>query len=562
MSIIPEEFLPPREHLPEKIYALPELRLPDRLNIADYCIDRHVRAGRGEQVLIYFKNQKFTYRQMQETINRLANALRKMGIEKNDRVMLRSENNPRIFAAYFACWRIGAIAVLTHHLLRAEEIAFRANDSEAKVMIASVKGFEDVKEARSSFKTVKDIILLDGKEEGCFSYDDLIADQSAEAETADTGKNDLLRIIYSSGTTGKPKGIITSVGDIVCLMESYCLHILNLQPSDIIGGHPAFAFAFGFSLLLFPGFKGSSVSLVESFEPKQMFEIIQDHKISVLFCVPTAFRMMLGVQGAEKTYDCSSLRICQSAGEWLPGITVREWKKRFGMPIIDSVGSGDLNYWLTTTLDTPDEKLDSSGKPFPGVECKVVDELFNDAPVCTEGELLVRAPWGQQYWRRPDKQKEGVVRGWNRPGLIYMEDKDGYFWYRGRNDEMIVSGGYKIPGGEVEAALLQHPAVIECAVIAAPDEVRGNIVKAFVILREGYSGSEELAAEMRDFVKQKIEVYKNPRAIEFVQTHELPRTITGKIQRFALRELEKAKCKEVNQNSNFCLEPKEVRNVC
>lgn len=546
MSIIPAEFLPPKENLPEKIYALPECRLPERLNIVDYCIDRHVRAGRGDHPIVYFKDQTITYRQMQVMINKLANALRELGIEKNDRVMLRSENNPQIFAAYFACWRIGAIAVLTHHLLRAEEIAFRANDSQAKALVASRKGFDDVKEARARFQTVQHIVLLGGTEENCLSYDDLTAGQPEEAETVESGKNDLLRIIYSSGTTGNPKGIITSVGDIVCLMESYCPHILHLQPEDIIGGHPAFAFAFGFSLLLFPGFKGSSVSLVESFEPEQMFETVQKHKISVLFCVPTAFRMMLGISDAEKIYDCSSLRVCQSAGEWLPGNTVREWKKRFGVTIIDSVGSGDLNYWLTTTVDTPDVKLDSSGKPFPGVECKIVDEWFNGVPVGTEGELLVRAPWGQQYWRRPDKQKEGVVKGWNRPGLIYMEDAEGYFWYRGRNDEMIVSGGYKIPGGEVEAALLQHPAVIECAVIAAPDEVRGNIVKAYVVLKDGYDGSEKLSAEMRDFVKQHIEVYKYPRAIEFVTSDALPRTITGKIQRFALRDMEREKFQKSN----------------
>src|SRR5208283_4838234 len=299
--------------------------------------------------------------------------------------------------SYFACWRLGAIPVLTHHLLRAEEIVFRANDSEAKAMIASSATFGDVKEARPRFETVKDIILFGGNEDGCLPYEELIAGQSTEIETVETYRDDWLRIIYSSGTTGNPKGIINTIGDMVTVTESYCRYILDLQPDDVMGGHPTFAFAFGFSLLLFPGFRGSSVSMVEKFDPELMFEVSQAHRISVLLCVPTAFRMMLNVADAEKKYDLSSLRICQSAGEWLPGDISRQWKRRFGVPILDSVGSGDLNYWLTTTVTTPDDKLDSSGKPLPGVECRIVNELFQDVPAGTEGELLVRAPWGQQY---------------------------------------------------------------------------------------------------------------------------------------------------------------------
>src|SRR5208283_5073227 len=330
MSAIPEEYLPPVEHRPEKIYALPELRLPRKLNLVDYCIDRHVRAGRGDYALVYYKDQVISYGEMQAQINKLANVLRGLGIEKSDRVMLRSANTPEILASYFACWRLGAIPVLTHHLLRAEEIVFRANDSEAKAMIASSATFGDVKEARPRFETVKDIILFGGNEDGCLPYEELIAGQSTEIETVETYRDDWLRIIYSSGTTGNPKGIINTIGDMVTVTESYCRYILDLQPDDVMGGHPTFAFAFGFSLLLFPGFRGSSVSMVEKFDPELMFEVSQAHRISVLLCVPTAFRMMLNVADAEKKYDLSSLRICQSAGEWLPGDISRQWKRRFG----------------------------------------------------------------------------------------------------------------------------------------------------------------------------------------------------------------------------------------
>ena len=356
---------------------------------------------------------------------------------------------------------------------------------------------------------------------------------------AGTTKDDLMRIIYSSGTTGKPKGIITTIGDAVAAREVINRYLLNLTPQDVVGGHPIFTFAFGFGLIFVCfGSKGCTLSILEKFDPVLMFETIQAHRISVLRCVPTVFRMMLGVKDAEKKYDLSSLRLCQSAGEWLPGETVKEWRARFGVGILDSVGSADLMYWLSTRLDTPDDKLDSSGMPIPGVECKVVDGNFNEVPRGTAGELLVRAPWGQQYWRRPDKQREAVWKGWNRPGLIYMEDEDGYFWYKGRDDEIIVSSGYKIPGGEVEGVLLSHEAVLEAAVVPSPDPVRGNIVKAFVVLKGGYKPSEALAEELKNFVKEKIEAYKYPREVEFVDGRSLARTSTGKIQRFVLREKE------------------------
>jgi 2-aminobenzoate-CoA ligase len=295
---------------------------------------------------------------------------------------------------------------------------------------------------------------------------------------------------------------------------------------------------------LYPGFSGCSVSLVDRFAPEIMFEMVEKHKITVLLCVPTAFRMMLGVMDAEKKYDLSSLRLCQSAGEALPGDTSREWRRRFGVPILDSVGCGELAYWLSTTETTPDDKLDSSGKPIPGVEVRIVDNSFKAVPKGTEGEMLVLGPLGTQYWRRPDKQKLAIVDGWSRTGLIYREDEDGYFWYRGRDDDMIVSSGYKIPPEEVELALARHPSVQDCAVVDASDPVRGTIVKAFIVLKPGYSGSDALADEIKNFVKEKIEMYKYPREIEFITQKEMPRGITGKIQRFALRDREKEKSKK------------------
>lgn len=542
MKEIPAEYLPPKEHLPEKIYPLPEVRLPKKLNLAHIALDQNVIEGRGSDVAILYRDRKITYLEMQREVNRLANGLRSLGLGKNDRVMLRSPNRPEFVMGCFACWKIGAIPVLVNHMLKSEEIVFRASDSEAKAILVSADTFGEVEKSLPRFQTVDQVIIFGEKVGKHHFYDDLLKGQPDQAEMAETTGDDLMRIIYSSGTTGKPKGIITTIGDAVAGRKIIGRHLLDLKPQDVAGGHPIFTFAFGFGLIFVCfGFEGCALSIVEKFDPELMFETIQSHRITVLRCVPTAFRMMLGVKDAEKKYDLSSLRLCQSAGEWLPGDTAREWRARFGVGILDSVGSADLMYWLSTRLDTPDDKLDSSGKPIPGVECKVVDANFNEVPPGTPGELIVRAPWGQQYWRRPDKQREGVWKGWNRPGLIYVEDEDGYFWYKGRDDEMIVSAGYKIPGGEVEAALLSHGSVLEAAVVPSPDPVRGNIVKAFVVLKAGYKPSEALAEEMKNLVKEKIEAYKYPREIEFVDGRTLARTSTGKIQRFVLREKEKEK---------------------
>lgn len=541
MGEIPAAYLPPKEHLPEKIYPLPEVRFPRKLNLAHLGLDRNILAGRGSRVAILYRDRKITYLELQGEVNRLANALRSLGLEKNDRVMLRSPNRPEFIAGCFACWKIGAIPVLVNHMLKSEEIVFRANDSGARAMLVSSDTLAEVEKSLPRFQTVDHVIVFGEKVGKHHFYDDLLKGQPDRVETAETTKDDFTRIIYSSGTTGKPKGILTTAGDAAGSAVITSRYLLHLTDQDVIGGHPAFTFAFGFGFILFFGHNGCTLSVVEKFDPELMLETIQAHRISVLCCVPTAYRMMLGIKEAEKKYDLSSLRLCQSAGEWLPGATAKEWYERFGVKILDSVGSGDLNYWLSTRVDTPEEKLDSSGLPIPGVECKVVDGDFNEVPRGTTGELIVRAPWGQQYWRRPDKQREGVKNGWNRPGLIYMEDEDGYFWYKGRDDEMIVSSGYKIPGGEVETALLSHGAVLEAAAVPSPDPVRGNIVKAFVVLKEGYTPSDTLAEEIKNFVKEKIEVYKYPREVEFVDGRSLARTSTGKIQRFVLRDKEKEK---------------------
>jgi len=547
MAEIPSEYLPPTEYLPKTVRLLPELNYPENFNLADVLLDDNV-LKRGDKIAIYFEDQRITYSELQAIVNRFANALREIGVEKNDRVMLRAPNCPEYHVWNFACWRIGAIPVLINHLNRYEEVAFKANDSESVAICVHSDFYEHVARARSLCPKLKHVIVLGEKIPDTLNYNELIKEQSIDAENADTSQDDYGRFIYSSGTTGKPKGIITTLEGVLAGADTHGGHVLKVRESDVLGGHPYYTFAFGsVNYTMHPWRFGASVSIISRFKPEEQFMLIQEHKITMLFAVPTAFRMMLGLEDAEKKYDLSSLRLCQSAGEWLPGATVREWKKRFGVTILDSLGSGDLMYWLSTFEGMDEKKIGSTGVSVPGFENLVVDENFNEVPPGTMGELIVRGPVGQTYWRRPEKQEEGVCpvdskfRGWNRPGLVFMQDEDGYFWYKSRSDDMIVTAGYKIPGGEVEGALNNHPAVLESAVVDAPDKERGTIIKAFVVLKEGYEPSADLIKDLQDFVKKEIEPYKYPRSIEFTKAEDLPRTATGKIQRRALRDREHAK---------------------
>jgi 2-aminobenzoate-CoA ligase len=547
MAELPKECLPPIEYLPEVVRLLPEINYQKRFNLADVLLDKNAKK-RGDKIAIYFEDRRITFSELQGEVNRFANALREIGLGKNDRVMLRSPNVPEYIVWNFACWRIGAIPVLINHLNRYEELAFKANDSESVAICVHEKFYEDVEKALPQCSQLKHVIVLGDKIHHMLNYKEMIESQSVEAESEICSRDDCARIIYSSGTTGKPKGILTTLEGVMSVTGTHGRYVLKIKESDVLGGHPYFTFAFGsVNFTMHPWRFGASISIISRFKAEEQFRLIQDHKITMLFAVPTAFNMMLSVENAERKYDLSSLRLCQSAGEWLPGATVQEWKRRFGVTILDSLGSGDLMYWLSTFEGMDEKKLGSTGVSVPGFQNVIVDENFNEVPQGTVGELVVRGPVGQTYWRRPEKQREGVCpleskfRGWNRPGIVFMQDQDGFFWYKGRSDDMIVTAGYKIPGGEVEAALNDHPAVLESAVVDTPDKERGNVIKAFVVLHEGFEPSEKMVEELQEWVKEKLEPYKYPRVIEFAKADELPRTSTGKIQRNVLREREHLK---------------------
>lgn len=539
-----KRFLGEEAYLPRICMLLPEMNYPEKVNLTEELLDRNL-PHYAEKIAIYWDTKRISYRELHSEVNRFANALRKLGICPNDRVVLRSMNIPEQIVWNFACWRIGAIPVLVNHLNRRFEIEFKINDSEAVAICVDSSSYEEVGLVAPRCPTLKQIIVHGDRIRGTLHYHDLILDQSEVSVSTPRAREDFARIVYSSGTTGKPKGIVTTTEGVLSLSDTHGRHILRLKPDDVVGGHPYFSFAFGAAnFLLMPWRFGAAVSIITKFSAEGQLDLIHQHGITILCAVPTALRMMLGVENAEHRHSVSKLRMVLTAGEPLPANTAKEWRARFGQDVINSLGSGELHYWISTFEGMPSEKFGSTGLQVPGYECLVVDENLEPVPNCTEGELIVRGPLGQLYWRRPDAQRNGVCPpdskypGWSRPGLCFMQDSDGYFWYKARLDDMIVTSGYKVPGGEVEEALNSHQAVMESVVVGVPDEERGNVIVAFVVTKPHVNGDNRLAIELQEFVKQKIEPYKYPRHIRFVASESFPRTVTGKIQLNVLRERE------------------------
>jgi 2-aminobenzoate-CoA ligase len=352
---------------------------------------------------------------------------------------------------------------------------------------------------------------------------------------ADTDRDEIAMIAYTSGSTGVPKGCVHFHRDILASADSYARHVLTPSEGDRFGGHPTLAFTFGTGgLLVFPFRFGASTVLSGPFTPEAMLETFAKQRVTVCFCAPTSYRLMLQVPDLTRRYDLASLRLGVSAAEPLPAATWEEWKKTTGVELLDGIGSTEMFHIFISSVRGR-VRPGATGVPVTGYDCRVVDESGRELPPGQEGLVAIKGPTGCKYWRKPDRQAEYVrFGGWNVTGDVYVKDADGYFTYQCRSDDMIVSGGYKIPGPEVEHVLDEHPAVVESAVVAAPDRTRGFIVKAFVVLKAGQVPSQELVGELQEHVKRELAPYKYPRAVEFVE--KLPRTETGKIQRYVLRQ--------------------------
>jgi 2-aminobenzoate-CoA ligase len=525
------ENLPPCGEWPQFLFNLPELQYPERLNCATELLDRWIAAGEGERPCLISPSETLTYRELGERANRIANVLtHDLGLEPGNRVLLRGPNNPMMVAAYLAVIKAGGIVVATMPLLRARELTYQLTKAQIRFALCDHRLAEEMEKARAAAPALARVLYW-GSGDGD-ALEALMARPGYETFTpCDTASDDVCLVAFTSGTTGEPKGTMHFHRDMLATCDTYGRHVLRASPDDRFIGSPPLAFTFGLGgLVLFPFRIGAASVLIERAPPDELLAAIAHYRATVCFTAPTAYRAMLAKCGS---YDISSLRKCVSAGEALPKPTYEAWLAATGIKIMDGIGATEM---LHIFIGSPEDEIrpGATGRPVPGYEACILDEHGRAVPPGMIGRLAVRGPTGCRYLADA-RQRNYVQNGWNITGDTYVMDEDGYFWYQARSDDMIISAGYNIAGPEVEAALLTHPAVAECGVVGAPDEERGQIVKAYVVLAPGYAGDAALTRTLQEHVKATIAPYKYPRAIEYVTA--LPRTQTGKLQRFELRQL-------------------------
>ncbi len=521
--------LPPLAQQPEFLFDLPELQYPERLNCATPLLDDHVAQGRGGRLCIQAPGVRWTYADLQERANRIANVLVKdLGLVPGNRVLLRAPNNPMMAACWFAVMKAGAVAVATMPLLRAKELKHVITKAKVSHALCDARLAEELKAAAAECPELKHIRYFnDGSATG---LEATMAKQSTAFSNVDTALTDTCILAFTSGTTGQPKATMHFHRDVMASCVCWPPHMLRPVADDVFMGTPPLAFTFGLGgLLLFPLSVGASTVLLEQGGPQDLVDAIATYKATVLFTAPTSYRAIAPLAAPLRN---SSLRKCVSAGEALPAATRALWKEATGIEMIDGIGATELMH-IFISADEAHARPGATGTVVPGYVACVMDDAGKPVPAGQVGNLAVKGPTGCRYLA-DERQARYVRDGWNYTGDAYSMDAEGYFHYHSRTDDMIISAGYNIAGPEVEDALLRHPKVAECGVIGVADEERGQIVKAIVVLRPGNAPTPEMAKELQDFVKQSIAPYKYPRRIEFATA--LPRTETGKLQRFRLRE--------------------------
>ncbi|MFZ9990443.1 MAG: AMP-binding protein [Burkholderiaceae bacterium] len=507
---------------------------PDRLNAAVELTDAMVEKGFGDRTALIGQGRARTYSELTLWSNQLANALqREYGVRPGERVMIRSANNPAMVACWLAVTKVGAVAVNTMPMLRAKELQQVIDKASVTLVLCDARLLEELSTCVDVSGQAVRVVAFDGTASQEEALDRAALAQPGVFNALATSQDDVALLGFTSGTTGQPKATVHFHRDLLAVCDSYAKEVLQVQSTDVFVGSPPLAFTFGLGgLTLFPLRYGACAVLLENASPPNLIDIIQRYKATICFTSPTAYRAMLAAM--DTGVDLSSLRVAVSAGETLPAPTYNDWLAKTGKPMLDGIGSTEmLHIFISNRLN--DSKPGCTGKPVTGYEAKILGKDGQEAPIGQPGALAVRGLTGCRYLDDP-RQAKYVQNGWNITGDTFYQDDQGYFYFVARNDDMIISGGYNISGPEVEAALMSHEAVAECAVVASPDEARGSLVCAHVVLRNGWTDSDATTKVLQEHVKATIAPYKYPRRIVF--TAALPKTATGKIQRFVLRQLE------------------------
>ena len=507
---------------------------PDRLNAAVELTDAMVEKGFGDRTALIGQGRARTYSELTLWSNQLANALqREYGVRPGERVMIRSANNPAMVACWLAVTKVGAVAVNTMPMLRAKELQQVIDKASVTLVLCDARLLDELRTCVDVSGQAVRVVAFDGTASQEEALDRAALAQPGVFNALATSQDDVALLGFTSGTTGQPKATMHFHRDLLAVCDSYAKEVLQVQSTDVFVGSPPLAFTFGLGgLTLFPLRFGACAVLLENASPPNLIDIIQRYKATICFTSPTAYRAMLAAM--DTGVDLSSLRVAVSAGETLPAPTYNDWLAKTGKPMLDGIGSTEmLHIFISNRLN--DSKPGCTGKPVTGYEAKILGKDGQEAPIGQPGALAIRGLTGCRYLDDP-RQAKYVQNGWNITGDTFYQDDQGYFYFVARNDDMIISGGYNISGPEVEAALMSHEAVAECAVVASPDEARGSLVCAHVVLRNGWTDSDATTKVLQEHVKATIAPYKYPRRIVF--TAALPKTATGKIQRFVLRQLE------------------------
>jgi 2-aminobenzoate-CoA ligase len=523
--------LPARTAWPDLLLTRPEFQYPDYLNAAVELTERMVERGFADNVALIGNGRRRTYKELSDWTNRLAHALvEDFGVKPGNRVLIRSGNNPAMVAAWLAATKVGAVAVNTMPMLRAVELSKIVDKAQIGLALCDSRIADELVACAKDSRFLKKVIGFDGTSNHDAELDRIALNKPVKFAAVATGRDDVAILSFTSGTTGEPKGTMHFHRDLLIMADGYAREILAVTPDDVFVGSPPLAFTFGLGgLAVFPLRFGATATLLENASPANMINIIQTYKATIAITTPTAYRAMMIAM--DEGANLSSLRLAVSAGETLPAPVFEAWTRKTGKPILNGIGATEmLHIFISNRLG--EATAGATGRPVSGYEARIVDDDMQEVPDGQVGHLAVRGPTGCRYLA--DARQTTYVRaGWNLTGDDFSRDSNGVFQFVARADDMIISSGYNIAGPEVEAALLTHADVVECAVIGVPDPERGQIVEAHVVLQPGVVDDAACATRLQDHVKATIAPYKYPRSVKF--TAALPKTETGKVQRFKLK---------------------------